>query len=87
MENSLEFPHYLPRFFIRMTERMRFIFLRFYQKFTHPNVAVGGKERTKAEYSALLQKTGFKIRKCCRTISPLSLIEAEKRGLSGSKQQ
>jgi hypothetical protein len=41
-------------------------------------VAVGGKERTKAEYESLLTRTGFRIRKIHPTISPLSLIEAEK---------
>ena len=41
-------------------------------------VAVGGKERTRVEYSILLQKAGFRIRKIRRTVAPLSLIEAEK---------
>lgn len=41
-------------------------------------VAMGGKERTKSEYEALLHRTGFRIRKIHPTISPHSLIEAVK---------
>jgi len=41
-------------------------------------VAAGGKERTRTEYEALLEQTGFRIRKIHPTISPHSLIEAEK---------
>jgi hypothetical protein len=39
-------------------------------------VAVGGKERTKAEFTVLLSQAGFIIRKIRRTLSPLYLIEA-----------
>ncbi|MBN1416540.1 MAG: hypothetical protein JW973_15655 [Bacteroidales bacterium] len=41
-------------------------------------ISTGGKERTKAEYKTLLQQTGFRIRKIYRTISPFTLVEAEK---------
>jgi hypothetical protein len=41
-------------------------------------VAIGGRERTKDEYEALLNRAGFKIRKIHQTISPHSLIEALK---------
>ncbi len=41
-------------------------------------VSAGGKERTRAEFEALLQSAGFRIRKIYPTISPHSLIEAEK---------
>ena len=40
--------------------------------------AVGGKERTKDQFSWLLHKTGFRIRKIRRTVSPLRIIEVEK---------
>lgn len=41
-------------------------------------VALGGRERTKDEYEALLNRAGLKIRKIHPTISPHSLIEAVK---------
>jgi hypothetical protein len=41
--------------------------------------ALGGKERTKAEYRILLDQAGFVIRNIYRTISQLILIEAVKR--------
>lgn len=41
-------------------------------------VTAGGKERTRAEFEVLLDKTGFRIRKIHPTISPHSLIEVEK---------
>ncbi len=41
-------------------------------------VSAGGKERTKPEFDALLKKAGFTIRKIYPTISPQSLLEAEK---------
>lgn len=40
-------------------------------------VSAGGKERTRAEFTDLLDRTGFRIRKIYSTISPHSLIEAE----------
>jgi hypothetical protein len=40
-------------------------------------VSAGGKERTRAEFETLLNRTGFRIRKIYSTISPHSLIEAE----------
>lgn len=40
MKRVPKIPHYPPRFLVRITERMRFFFLRLYRKFTHPNVAV-----------------------------------------------
>ncbi len=41
-------------------------------------IAAGGKERTRQEWEALLDRAGFRIRKIHSTISPHSLIEAEK---------
>ena len=41
-------------------------------------VALGGKERTRAQFESLLSQTGFKIRKIHSTITPHSIIEAEK---------
>jgi hypothetical protein len=41
-------------------------------------VSAGGKERTRAEFSTILDRSGFRIRKIHRTISPHSLIEALK---------
>ena len=40
MKGKIQIPHYPPLFFIKMTERLRYFFLRLYRKFTHPNVAV-----------------------------------------------
>jgi hypothetical protein len=38
----------------------------------------GGKERTKEEYSELLDQSGFRIRRIIRTVAPFSIIEALK---------
>lgn len=40
-------------------------------------VGVNGRERTKSEFEALLQKAGFVIRKIYRTVSPFVIITAE----------
>jgi hypothetical protein len=40
-------------------------------------VSVGGRERTEAEYSALLSRAGFRKRRVLQTASPVSVIEAE----------
>jgi hypothetical protein len=43
-------------------------------------VALGGKERTAAEYESLLFAAGLKLARLVATQSPLSLIEASKDG-------
>ncbi|WP_197373580.1 methyltransferase [Mycolicibacterium baixiangningiae] len=40
-------------------------------------VAVGGRERTRAEYANLLQRSGFRLTRVLDTVTPLSIIEAE----------
>lgn len=40
MSEKLILPHYPPRFFVRITEKMRSVFLQMYRKFTHPNVVM-----------------------------------------------
>jgi hypothetical protein len=39
---------------------------------------MGGRERTAAEYSLLLQATGFQLTRIIPTLSPVSVIEAIK---------
>lgn len=41
-------------------------------------VMMGGQERTEAEYSSLLQATGFQLTRIIPTLSPVSVIEAIK---------
>jgi hypothetical protein len=36
----------------------------------------GGRERTKEEFSLLLQKSGFILKRIIPTIAPLSILEA-----------
>jgi hypothetical protein len=40
-------------------------------------IGVNGRERTREEYAELLKKSGFRIEKIKRTVSPLSIIVAE----------
>jgi hypothetical protein len=40
MKYQIEYPHYPPRFVVIFFERLRHLFMHFYRKFTHPNVAV-----------------------------------------------
>lgn len=42
-------------------------------------VSVGGRERTAAEYAALLDRAGFRQRRIVATAAPVSVIEAEPR--------
>jgi hypothetical protein len=39
-------------------------------------VTPGGQERTAAEYSALLDKAGFRLTRVVPTASPVSIVEA-----------
>ena len=39
-------------------------------------VAVGGRERTEAQYAELLQRAGFRLRRVTPTASPMSIVEA-----------
>jgi hypothetical protein len=39
-------------------------------------VMTGGKERTKTEYAALFEKTGFKLTNVIPTPSPMQIVEA-----------
>ncbi len=41
-------------------------------------IGMNGRERTKAEFDSLLKRSGFKLKKICQTVSPLSVIVAEK---------
>ena len=43
-------------------------------------VITGGRERTKAEYEALLHRAGFTLTQIVPTASPFSVIEARPRG-------
>lgn len=45
-------------------------------------VMTGGRERTKAEFSALLDAAGYKITKIVPTMAPQSVIEAIPRATS-----
>jgi O-methyltransferase domain len=39
-------------------------------------VAVGGKERTRAEWANLLGRAGFRLKRVVPTATPVSIIEA-----------
>jgi SAM-dependent methyltransferase len=48
-------------------------------------VAIGGQERSEAEYGELLAEAGFRPERAIATASPLSLIEATPRAISSPK--
>ncbi|MDT5015388.1 MAG: hypothetical protein QOD39_1548, partial [Mycobacterium sp.] len=39
-------------------------------------ITVGGRERTRGEYSDLLSRAGFRLTRVIETVTPMSIVEA-----------